>query len=155
MPDENEVNPVSLDIHGILNQLPHRYPFLLIDRVLSCVPGKSITALKNVTMNEPYFTGHFPQRPVMPGVLIVEAMAQATGILAFLTVGAKPDDNTLYVFAGIDKARFKRPVEPGDQIIIEATLVKRRSSIWKFQANATVDGKVVASAELMCAPTNF
>jgi len=155
MSESNKVDPVKLDIHEILNQLPHRYPFLLIDRVTSCVPGESITALKNVSFNEPYFTGHFPQRPVMPGVLIIEAMAQATGILAFLTVGAKPDDNTLYVFAGIDKARFKRPVEPGDQIQIEANLVKRRSSIWKFEARASVNGQLVASAELMCAPTTF
>lgn len=153
--ENNSIDLISLNIHEIMNQLPHRYPFLLIDRVTACEPGKSITALKNVTMNEPYFTGHFPQRPVMPGVLIIEAMAQATGILAFLTVGVKPDEDTLYVFAGIDKARFKRPVEPGDQIVIHATLIKRRSSIWKFAATATVDGHVVASAELMCAPTTF
>lgn len=144
-----------MDIHGILQQLPHRYPFLMIDRVLECIPGKSIKAIKNVTMNEPFFTGHFPQRPVMPGVMMIEAMAQATGILAFKTVGATPDSNTLYVFAGIDKARFKRPVEPGDQLVIDATLVKQRRSIWKFEAKALVDGEIAASAELMCAPTSF
>ena len=155
MTEEKSIDPVTLDIHQIMQQIPHRYPFLLIDRITSCIPGESITALKNVSMNEPYFTGHFPIRPVMPGVLIIEAMAQATGILAFQTVGSAPDENTLYVFAGIDKARFKRPVSPGDQIIIEATLVKRRSSIWKFEATAKVDGQVVASAELMCAPTTF
>ena len=125
MTTEQTLDLKTLDIHGIMEFLPHRYPFLLIDRVTACEPGKSITALKNVTMNEPYFVGHFPQRPVMPGVIIIEAMAQATGVLAFLTVGTKPDNDTLYVFAGIDKARFKRPVEPGDQIIIEATLFIR------------------------------
>lgn len=155
MTDKKTTDPITMDIQGIMDQIPHRYPFLLIDRVLSCVPGESITALKNVSVNEPYFTGHFPVRPVMPGVLIIEAMAQATGILAFHTVGSKPAENTLYVFAGIDKARFKRPVGPGDQILIEASLVKRRTSIWKFDAKASVDGQLVASAELMCAPTTF
>ncbi|MBT8141436.1 MAG: 3-hydroxyacyl-ACP dehydratase FabZ [Gammaproteobacteria bacterium] len=144
-----------MDIHDILKQLPHRYPLLLVDKVTACHPGESITALKNVTINEPFFTGHFPQRPVMPGVLIIEAMAQATGILAFKTVGAAPDGNTLYVFAGIDKARFKRQVGPGDQIIINAKLIKRRRSIWKFEATASVNGQLAASAELMCAPTTI
>jgi len=138
---------VKLDIHAILNQIPHRYPFLLIDRVTSCKPGVSVTAVKNVSINEPFFTGHFPNRPVMPGVLIIEAMAQAAGILAFLTNESAPSDDTLYVFAGIDKARFKRQVEPGDQLHIDVKLIKRRSSLWKFSASATVDGKVVCSAK--------
>ncbi len=145
----------SLDIHAILEQLPHRYPFLLIDRVTSVVAGESVKAIKNVTINEPFFTGHFPQRPVMPGVLIIEALAQATGILAFITAGQKPDDNMLYYFAGIDNARFKKPVEPGDQIILEATLVKQKRNIWKFKGTASVDGEIVASADLMCASNTY
>lgn len=146
---------MTLDIHAILEQLPHRYPFLLIDRVTSVVAGESVKAIKNVTINEPFFTGHFPQRPVMPGVLIIEALAQATGILAFITAGQKPDDNMLYYFAGIDNARFKKPVEPGDQIILEATLIKQKRNIWKFKGTATVDGEVVASADLMCASNTY
>ena len=145
----------AMDIHAVLKQLPHRYPFLLVDRVLECHPGESLRALKNVTANEPYFQGHFPQRPVMPGVIIMEALAQATGLLAFATVGSTPDDNTLYYFVGIDKARFRKPVEPGDQLFLEVELLRHIRDVWKFGAKALVDGKVVASAELMCAPSEF
>jgi 3-hydroxyacyl-[acyl-carrier-protein] dehydratase len=141
----------SLDIHEILKHLPHRYPFLLIDRVLEYVPESHLIGIKNVTHNEPYFPGHFPQRPVMPGVLILEALAQATGILAFKTVDKIPDKNSLYYFVGIDNARFKRPVEPGDQLRLEVEYVKRMRGIWKFNGKASVDGDVVCSAEIMCA----
>lgn len=141
----------ELDIHQILEHLPHRYPFLLIDRVTEVKPGESLTGYKNVTFNEPYFTGHFPQRPVMPGVLILEALAQATGILAFRTVDKIPDENSLYYFVGIDKARFKQPVEPGDQLILHVEFVKEKRGIWKFLAKASVDGKEVCSADIMCA----
>jgi 3-hydroxyacyl-[acyl-carrier-protein] dehydratase len=141
----------SIDIQGILDLLPHRYPFLLLDRVLSCEPGKSVTAIKNVTVNEPFFQGHFPGRPIMPGVVIVEAMAQACGILAFETVGEAPRD-TVFLFVGIDQARFKRPVVPGDQLEIRAELVRRVKTIWKFKVVAEVDGRLAASAELMVAP---
>lgn len=141
----------TLDIHEILKHLPHRYPFLLIDRVLEYVPESHLIGIKNVTFNEPYFTGHFPQRPVMPGVLILEALAQATGILAFKTVGRIPDENTLYYFVGIDNARFKQPVEPGDQLRLEVKYIKRMRGIWKFTGIATVDGNLVCEAEIMCA----
>lgn len=141
----------TLDIHEILNHLPHRYPFLLIDRVTECEPGQHLIGYKNVTYNEPYFTGHFPQRPVMPGVLILEAMAQATGILAFRTVGEIPDENSLYYFVGVDNARFKQPVNPGDQLVLKVTYIKQKRGIWKFDGEASVDGNVVCSAELMCA----
>lgn len=145
---------ITMDIQAIMAQLPHRYPFLLIDRVLECIPGESVKAIKNVTVNEPFFTGHFPQKPVMPGVLIIEAIAQATGILAFKTRGeVKDDDDTLYLFAGIDKARFKRPVGPGDQLVIDAKLLKMKRNVWKFSAIASVDGKVVCTADVMCAPS--
>ncbi len=140
-----------MDIQEILEHLPHRYPFLLIDRVLECEPGKSLVALKNVSVNEPMFTGHFPERPIFPGVLIMEALAQATGILAFRTNEKKPDGSSLYYFAGIDKCRFKQPVLPGDQLILEVEIVKENRGIWKFNGVAKVDGKVVASAEIMCA----
>ena len=140
-----------MDIHEILEHLPHRYPFLLIDRVTDCKPGESLVGYKNVSFNEPYFTGHFPQRPVMPGVLILEALAQATGILAFRTLERTPDDNSLYYFVGVDKARFKQPVEPGDQLQLEVEFVKQMRGIWKFNGKALVDGNVVCSAELMCA----
>jgi len=142
---------LTLDIHEILKHLPHRYPFLLIDRVLECEPGKHLVGIKNVSYNEPYFTGHFPQRPVMPGVLILEALAQATGILAFKTLGRVPDENALYYFVGIDKGRFKQPVNPGDQLRLEVEYVKQMRGIWKFNGKALVDGNVVCSAELMCA----
>jgi 3-hydroxyacyl-[acyl-carrier-protein] dehydratase len=139
-----------MDIHEILRQLPHRYPFLLVDRVLSCEKGQRIQALKNVTINEPFFIGHFPHRPVMPGVLMLEAMAQAAALLAFDTIGVTPDDKTVYYFAGIDGARFKRPVEPGDQLIMDVELLRLKSGIFKFKGVTRVQGNVVCEAELMC-----
>ncbi|MGH8253848.1 MAG: 3-hydroxyacyl-ACP dehydratase FabZ [Steroidobacteraceae bacterium] len=144
--------PKQLDIHEVMRRLPHRYPFLLVDRVLECVPGKSVRALKNVSINEPYFMGHFPHRPVMPGVIIIEALAQAAGILAFVTAGVYPDEKSLFYFAGIDKARFRRPVEPGDQLVLEATLERNLRGIWKLAAIARVGDAEAASADLMLAP---
>lgn len=141
----------TFDIHKILTYLPHRYPFLLLDRVLDCVPGEAITAIKNVSINEPYFGGHFPQRPIMPGVLILEALAQATGILAFETVGYVPGQDMLYYFVGIDNARFKKPVEPGDQLLLEARITRSRRQVWQFATQASVADVVVAEADLMCA----
>lgn len=141
----------ELNIHEVMKHLPHRYPFLLIDRVVDYTPGESLVALKNVTVNEPHFPGHFPHHPVMPGVLIVEALAQATGILAFISTNSLPDEKTLYYFAGIDNARFKKPVLPGDQLMLHVEVLKERRGIWKFAAEAKVDDKVVTSAELMCA----
>ena len=146
--------PITLDINAILKQLPHRYPFLLVDRVLECRKGESIRALKNVTVNEPFFPGHFPYRPVMPGVMIIEALAQAAGILAFVTAGVVPDEETRFYFVGIDKARFRKPVEPGDQLILTVKLVRSLKGIWKFDAVAHVEAHEVASAELMVAPEN-
>jgi len=140
-----------MDIQEILEHLPHRYPFLLVDRVLECEPGKRLVAIKNVSVNEPMFTGHFPERPIFPGVLIMEALAQATGILAFKTTNSKPDGSSLYYFAGIDNCRFKQPVVPGDQLVLDVEVVKQKRGIWKFKAEARVDDKVVASADLMCA----
>ncbi len=139
-----------LDIHQILKQLPHRYPILLVDRVLAMEKGKSIRALKNVTINEPFFTGHFPHRPVMPGVLMLEAMAQAAALLAFDTVGVTPDDKTVYYFAGIDGARFKRPVEPGDQLVMDITLERMKAGIFKFKGTTRVGEEIACEAELMC-----
>jgi 3-hydroxyacyl-[acyl-carrier-protein] dehydratase len=139
-----------MDIHEILKQLPHRYPFLLVDRVLALEKGKSIKALKNVTMNEPFFAGHFPHRPVMPGVLMLEAMAQAAALLAFDSMGSSPDQTKIYYFAGIDAARFKRPVEPGDQLIMDVELARQKSGIYKFKAVARVGDEVACEAELMC-----
>jgi 3-hydroxyacyl-[acyl-carrier-protein] dehydratase len=140
----------SMYIHEILEHLPHRYPFLLIDRVLEVVAGERIKALKNVSVNEPFFPGHYPHHPVMPGVLIVEAMAQAAAILSFKTMGGKPDDKSVYYFVGIDGARFKKPVSPGDQLVLEVAISAHKRGIWKFAATATVDGQVAAEAELMC-----
>lgn len=139
-----------MDIHQIRKQLPHRYPFLLVDRVLELEKGKRIKAIKNVTINEPFFGGHFPNRPVMPGVLMLEAMAQAAALLAFDTAGVTMDDKTVYYFAGIDGARFKRPVEPGDQLIMDVALDRMKSGIYKFKGVIRVDGEVVCEAELMC-----
>jgi 3-hydroxyacyl-[acyl-carrier-protein] dehydratase len=139
-----------MDIHEILKKLPHRYPILLVDRVLALEKGKSIKALKNVTINEPFFMGHFPHRPVMPGVLMLEAMAQAAALLAFDTLGVVPDDKTVYYFAGIDAARFKRPVEPGDQIVMDVTLDRMKAGIFKFKGVCRVDGNLACEAELMC-----
>ena len=144
--------PVQLDIQDILRQLPHRYPFLLVDRVLECRSGESIRALKNVTYDEPFFTGHFPHRPVMPGVIIIEALAQAAGILAFRTGGVIPDENTKFYFVGIDKARFRRPVVPGDQLILTAQVLRAFKGIWRFATAAYVGTDEVASADMMLAP---
>ena len=141
----------DMDINEVMKLLPHRYPFLMVDRILEMDPGKSLKALKNVTINEPYFQGHFPHRPVMPAVLMMEALAQATGLLAYKTGELKPNDQSVFYFAGIDKARFKRPVGPGDQLILQVDLIKRKRNIWVFKGVATVDGDVVASAELICA----
>jgi 3-hydroxyacyl-[acyl-carrier-protein] dehydratase len=140
----------TLDINQIKEFLPHRYPLLLVDRVLDWEAGKSITAIKNVTANEEFFNGHFPNKPVMPGVLMIEAMAQAAALLSFLTMGQKPDENTLVYFLGIDNARFKRPVEPGDQLKLEVDIVKVARGIWKYKACATVDGQLAVEADLMC-----
>jgi 3-hydroxyacyl-[acyl-carrier-protein] dehydratase len=134
----------------VLQYLPQRYPLLMIDRVLECEPGKRILALKNVTNNEPHFSGHFPGRPIMPGVLILEAMAQAAGILVFRTRGDKPDANTVYYYAGIDEARFKKPVVPGDRLEIEATILAHKRTVWKFSCVARVDGVVVTEAVILC-----
>jgi len=139
-----------MDIHDILKKLPHRYPFLMVDRVTAIDKGKSIQAIKNVTINEPFFTGHFPQRPVMPGVMMLEALAQVGALLVFDSVGASPDDNMVYYFAGIDGARFKRPVEPGDQLVMEVSLIRAKAGIYKFSGVARVDGNVACEAELMC-----
>ena len=142
----------QLDIHGILKLLPHRYPFLMVDRVLECHAGQSIRALKNVTFNEPYFMGHFPQRPVMPGVMIIEALAQAAGILCFVTANVIPDEDTRFYFVGIDDARFRKPVVPGDQLVLTAQLVRTLRGIWKFSTAALVGDKEVAHADMMVAP---
>lgn len=139
-----------MDIHEILEYLPHRYPLLLVDRVLNVVPGERIVALKNVSYNEPFFPGHYPHHPVMPGVLVIEALAQTAAILSFKTMGGKPDDKSVYYFVGIDGARFKRPVSPGDQLVFEVSLLANKRGIWKFAAQAKVDGQVAAEAELMC-----
>ena len=140
-----------MDIQDILEYLPHRYPFLLVDRVLAIEPGLSLTGLKNVSYNEPFFPGHFPQRPIMPGVLIIEALAQATGILAFKIEGEKHDHRSMYYLVGVDNARFKRPVVPGDQLILDVRLDRIKRGIGKFFGEARVDGQLVATAELMCA----
>ena len=146
----NEITSTSMDIHEILDHLPHRYPFVLVDRVLSMELGKEITAIKNVTINEPFFPGHFPYHPVMPGVLIVEAMAQAAAILSFKTMSVKPSDDSVYYFAGIDNARFKKPVSPGDQIVLNVKIDRILKGIWKYSGVARVDGAIVAEAQMMC-----
>jgi 3-hydroxyacyl-[acyl-carrier-protein] dehydratase len=143
---------LTMDIHEVMRRLPHRYPFLLVDRVLECVSGKHIRALKNVTINEPFFPGHFPHRPVFPGVIILEALAQTAGILAFVTAGVYPDEHRQLYFVGIDKARFRRPVEPGDQLILKAELTRSLRGIWKFNTIAEVNGEEATSAEMMVAP---
>jgi len=139
-----------MDIHEILKKLPHRYPILLVDRVLELETGKRIKAIKNVTINEQFFQGHFPRRPVMPGVLMLEALAQAAALLCFEKLGNSPDDNRVYYFAGIDSARFKRPVEPGDQLILDATLDRARAGVFKFTTKAFVGAELAVEAELMC-----
>lgn len=142
---------MNIDIHQILKRLPHRYPMLLVDRVLEFEVGKRVLALKNVTINEPFFVGHFPQRPVMPGVLILEAMAQAAALLSLESAGVEIDEKTLVYFAAIDNARFKRPVEPGDQLILDVSVARMRAGLWKFDAKALVGEEVAVEAELMVA----
>jgi 3-hydroxyacyl-[acyl-carrier-protein] dehydratase len=144
--------PLSLDIMGVRRLLPHRYPFLLVDRVLECIKGERIRAIKNVTVNEPFFPGHFPHRPVMPGVMIIEALAQAAGILAFITADVVPDESTKFYFVGIDKARFRKPVVPGDQLVLTAQLERSLRGIWRFSTAALVGEHEVAHAEMMVAP---
>lgn len=145
-----DIQDTSMDIHQILAHLPHRYPFVLVDKVVSYEISKEITAIKNVTINEPFFPGHFPYHPVMPGVLIVEAMAQAAAILSFKTMGSLPSEDSVYYFAGIDTARFKKPVSPGDQLVLNVKIDRILRGIWKYTGQATVDGVVVAEAEFMC-----
>ena len=141
----------TMEIHDILKHLPHRYPFLLVDRVLSVEAGKSIHAYKNVSINEPFFQGHFPHYKVMPGVLIIEALAQAAGILAFRTLGEMPEAHSVFYFVGIDGARFKKPVTAGDQLHLHVEVLRQLRGVWKFKAVARVDGELAAEAELMCA----
>ncbi len=140
----------GMNIEEVLQYLPHRYPFLLVDRVLECEPMKRLVAIKNVTMNEEYFVGHFPNHPVMPGVLVIEALAQASAILAFKSLDRKPDDKSVVYFVGIDRARFKRPVFPGDQLILYSDLILVKRGIWKFKCEAKVNDLTVTEAELMC-----
>ncbi len=140
----------TMEIQQIMDYLPHRYPMLLIDRVLSVEAGKDIVALKNVTINEPFFSGHFPHHPVMPGVLIIEAMAQAAAILAFKTFNLKSDSDSVYYFVGIDEARFKKPVLPGDRLILKAQILRNLRGIWKFSAQALVEDTLVSEAQLLC-----
>lgn len=140
-----------MDIHEILKYLPHRPPFLLVDRVIEIKEGESLVAIKNVTINEPFFVGHFPNRPVMPGVLIVEALAQAAGILAYKSTNTLASDGVLYLFAGIDNARFRRVVEPGDQLRLEVKVIRAKREIWKLESTASVDGEIACTAELLSA----
>ena len=139
-----------LGIKEIKEYLPHRYPLLLVDRVVDYELGKTITAIKNVTVNEEFFNGHFPHQPVMPGVLMIEALAQTAAILSFMTMDVKPDENSVVYFVGIDNARFKRPVVPGDQLKMDVEILRTSRGIWKYKATASVDGKVAVEAELMC-----
>ncbi len=146
---------MQLDIHEILNHLPHRYPFVLIDRVIDLKLNEEITAIKNVTINEPFFPGHFPYHPVMPGVLIVEAMAQAAAVLSFKTMNILPSEDSVYYFAGIDNVRFKKPVSPGDQLVLNVKIDRVLKGIWKYKAQAKVDDQIVAEAEMMCILKNI
>jgi len=146
---------MQLDIHEILNHLPHRYPFVLIDRVIDLKLNEEITAIKNVTINEPFFPGHFPYHPVMPGVLIVEAMAQAAAVLSFKTMNVLPSEDSVYYFAGIDNVRFKKPVSPGDQLVLNVKIDRVLKGIWKYKAQAKVDDQIVAEAEMMCILKNI
>lgn len=150
----SEAPEVFMDVGGIMSYLPHRYPFLLIDKVLECKVGESATVIKNVTVNEPFFTGHFPENPIMPGVLILEAMAQASGILAIKTNDEQPGDPRMYYFLGIDKARFRKMVRPGDQLVIKVQLLKNSRDIYKNWVVAEVDGEIAAEAEIMCIGQN-
>ena len=143
-----------MDIHEVLKYLPHRQPFLLIDRVIEMEEGKSLVAIKNVTFNEPFFAGHFPNRPVMPGVLILEALAQAAGVLAYKSTNTLPSDGVLYLFAGVDNARFRRVVEPGDQLRLEVKVLRAKLNMWKLDCKATVDGELACAAELLSASVN-
>lgn len=138
-------------IEEIRKFLPHRYPFLLVDRVIECVPGESIIAIKNISINEPQFTGHFPDQAIMPGVLIIEALAQATGLLGFRTMSEEPSDDILYMLVGVDNVRFKRQVVPGDQLVLKAKVERRSKVIWKFSCEASVDGELCTAASLLCA----
>ncbi len=147
--EDLSIAPININIHKILELLPHRYPILLVDRVISLIPEKSITALKNVSINEPFFCGHFPGKPIMPGVLILESLAQTAALLTFGREMKRPE-NRFYYFVGIDNARFKRPVEPGDQLILNVEIERYIKGIWKFKAHAKVDGKIVCQADLMC-----
>lgn len=140
-----------MDVNEIRKYLPHRYPFLLVDRVVELVEGESIVAYKNITVNEEVFNGHFPQNPIFPGVMILEAMAQASGILGFKTMGKQPEDGSIYLFAGVDDVRFKRPVVPGDRLQLESRVISEKRGIWKFECKATVDGVLAASATILCA----
>lgn len=149
-PETNHLKMNTLDINQIKEYLPHRYPLLLVDRVLNWESGKSITAIKNVTINEEFFNGHFPHKPVMPGVMMIEAMAQTAALLSFLTMGHKPDHNSVVYFLGIDGARFKRPVEPGDQLKMEVEIIRAARGIYKYKAKGSVDGQLAVEAELMC-----
>lgn len=146
---------MQLDIHEILNHLPHRYPFVLIDRVIDLKLNEEITAIKNVTINEPFFPGHFPYHPVMPGVLIVEAMAQAAAVLSFKTMNVLPSEDSVYYFAGIDNVRFKKPVSPGDQLVLNVKIDRVLKGIWKYKAQAKVDDQIVTEAEMMCILKNI
>lgn len=138
-------------VEEIKSFLPHRYPLLMVDRVLECVPGEYLTAIKNVSVNEPHFTGHFPEVPIMPGVLIIEALAQATGLLGFRTMSKEPNNDLLYMLVGVDNVRFKRQVVPGDQLLLKVTLLRRSKVIWKFDCEASVDGELVTKASMLCA----
>lgn len=149
-PEASQLKMNTLDINQIKEYLPHRYPLLLVDRVLSWESGKTITAIKNVTINEEFFNGHFPHKPVMPGVFMIEALAQTAALLSFLTMGKKPDENAIVYFMGIDGARFKRPVVPGDQLVMEVEITRTARGIWKYKAKGSVDGQLAVEAELMC-----
>jgi len=154
-PGAGAASAVTMDVHDILRLLPHRHPFLLVDKVLACTPDRSISVVKNVTYNEPFFPGHFPNRPIMPGVLILEAMAQATGLLAFYSRGETPNDGTMYYLVGVDKARFKKPVEPGDQLILDITLDRRIRDIYRFIGEGRVGSEVVCTAEFLTTKMEF
>lgn len=145
----------AMDIYEILKYLPHRYPFILVDRVVSCEPGERIIALKNVSINEPYFIGHFPHHPVMPGVLIVEALAQAAALLTLKTQNSEKNDEQVYYFVGIDGVRFKKPVMAGDQLILKVEITRQIKGVWKYSARAEVDDQLVTEAQLMCTARNI
>jgi 3-hydroxyacyl-[acyl-carrier-protein] dehydratase len=151
MSEVKKINETLMDVTEIKRFLAHRYPMLLVDRVIQFESGKSLTAIKNVTINEPFFNGHFPGQPIMPGVLIIEAMAQATGLLGFRTMGEEPQTDMLYILVGIDKVKFKQQVVPGDQLELHAELLRHKGKLWIFKTEARVDGKVVTSAEIKCA----